>query len=488
MGRVLAALKAPFGSNETQPPADGDKITHIDFRGHNRHALGELYDLNRTPNGFNEEWSLKHWREVAERFDKMTGLARMIDDAIGNELLDYATRQECGECGGRFRLKRHGTTLVAENECVHAGGIKAYDVLLAIPSGKIVFANDLRSLTLIDDHFDVNHTIGQVRTTKAYAEDGMAHVFVGNTCPGVYRTDEGFAVQLHNGRYDEDGDYLDPGEDDEAEDAPERLGSICTDLWWYSAMDQDLFLARCAETGEDPDDFDHFVVEVEPGVYAFSDELADLDASGTVNLSRIRKVEAEAPALKSRATGLAASLEDSQFWREVNRLVGFCRSRDAALGDICTVLGNGYNWHKGSLRNINGHADDTPFRAPLTPVEEPRPTDFIPALPGFKPGFRMSGQFYPLCWNYPKLGAAPLNADPYWLAGGMMFLKSAIASDYQILGWDRNTPEQNQAQKDTHHAVMIASLDVLCEIAEQRGLVADGTLPRLFAEIAEAWA
>lgn len=491
---VLAVLRGEIKIEPKTVETDVEPITHFDFNGHNGFEIGVLYDLTKVPDpkDYNEKWRHEHWTEVAERFLRTEARCAAISSDrqrdVMEEMLAYASTRECGECGCSYTLKRQGTTLVANTTCEHPGGIKPYDVLLNVPSGKIVFANDLRSLTLVEDNFDVNYTIGQVHTTKAYAEDGMAHVFVGNTCPGVYRTDEGLAVQLHNGRYDENGNHIYPEEDDTIETVPESLGGICTDLWWYSAMDHDLFMARCAETGEDPEDFGFFTVEVEPGVYAFSDELADRDASGTVNLSRIRKVEAEAPVLKQRATGPAASLVESGFWREVEKVKRYCKdNRNFALGEICTVLGNGYRWHKGSLRDLNGHDDDTPFRTPLESVETPRPTDFVPTLPGFQPGFRVPGMFYPLYWNYPKLGDAPLDADPYWIAGGMMFLKSAINSDYKMLGEDQDPPEQVQTKRDEHHAVMIASLDVLCEIAEQRGLVQDGTLARIFAEIGEAW-
>jgi hypothetical protein len=315
--------------------------------------------------------------------------------------------------------------------------------------------------------------------TRAYAEDGMAHIFTGNTCPGVYEQSEGYAVALDN---NSDATASDPG--------PKR-GSICTDLWWYSAMDKDLFEARCAEQGIDPTGLIEVELEVEPGVYAFSDELADRDADGFVVLSRIRKVDEEAPSLRPRKTGPADNLLDSHFWKEVSKLAkikALFPYKDYVLADLFTVLGNGYDWHNNCIRNVSGRAEDEPHRAKLMPIASPRDASYVPVFENFSIGIRGGAGLYPTSMNYSTLGKTPLDADPYWLAAGMMFLKTVLSGEVKVMTSQNETEEQVAQQNADLHDVLTASLDVLCEIAEKRGIDKDGTLDRIFGEIQQAWA
>jgi hypothetical protein len=465
-------------------------ITHIDLRGHARRQSGEIIDLAVVPEGYSEKWSHEYWQGQAEQWSAKENLVSRLAE-LDPDGADHFTAHKmqilntCSECGEQFTFRREGTTLIAESECAVPGGIQPYSVLLNVPSGRIVMANDLRELTQINDNFNVNKTCGQVGLTKAYAEDGMVHIFVGNTCPGVYEKDGKIEVGLDNSWQDDE-------EDLSAEQVGKDLGSICTDLWWYSAMDGDLFEARCAEQGIDPKSLIEVEVNVEPGVYAFSDELADRDAKGYVTLSCIQKVDVPAPKLRPRQSGTAICLQDSHFWKEVERL-GKMKvifpSKDSVLADIFTVLGNGYAWHDGYLRNASGRSEDEPFRAQLKPVDAPRDASYVPLLPNFKVGIRGGTEgLYPMCWNYSKLGKTPRDADPHWMAAGMMFLRSALATEVKTIGHADETPEVAAKETEKLRHVIIASLDVLCEIAAERGIDKDGTLDGIFAEIQQAWA
>ena len=66
-----------------------------------------------------------------------------------------------------------------------------FEVLLSVPSGEIVFANDLRELVAVPDHHDLNSVEGGRAFTRSAAEQGLALIFVGNTCPSVYRDGHG---------------------------------------------------------------------------------------------------------------------------------------------------------------------------------------------------------------------------------------------------------------------------------------------------------
>ena len=464
-----------------------EPITKIDLKGHGGYEPGELLDLTVEPTGFNEKWSWKYWKDMT----KTQGLNKShIESALqinqqkfGDmtlELLTMGGTAKCSTCGERLAFAQKGDTLVALETCEHPGGLKPYAVLIDVPSGEIVFANDLRALVDVEDNYDVNSSIGVKRTTESYATDGMAHILVGNTCPTVFKTGHGLSVSLNNDWDDENGDL----------DIGEEQGSICTDLWWYSAMDKDLFEARCAELNVDPKDYMDFSVKVDPGVYSFSDEQADRDADGVVHLSHIVRSTEKAPKLKKRDFGPSDTLEDSQFWKEIEALKKsplFKGNRNYTLADILTVLGNGYEWSQGGLRNRDGQITDTPFRPKQEAVENPRDTSFIPELPDFEFGFRAKDLAYPMSFGYNTLLNAPENADPYWIAGTMMYLKSALQQDFKMIGNEKNTDEQNEKTVTINRQVMTTALDLMCEIAERQKLNSDGRLEHIFTEISNAW-
>lgn len=369
---------------------------------------------------------------------------------------------ECSHCGQTVTADATGDTFVPRYECSEPGGLKPYDVLLDVSSGKIVFANDLRSLVVIDADADVNTRFGQKMQTKAAADAGMVMVFTGNSCPSVVRSGDELQVGISLPKKG-------------------RLGTVVTDLWWYSAMDHDFFLSRCEAEGEAPEDFDHFVVEVDPGVYAFSDELADTHANKVV-LSKIRKTDAPRPVLSAEGVDTATTLKESRFWKLVERRLSFSRGGISLFGDIFCVLGGGLDWINGGLRSVSGRDDDPAYGGKLEERKGTRSDDRIPMLPGDV------GVIYPMSWNYPgKLGIAPLNIDPYWLAAGMMFAKTALTQPLKPLGEERMSEEQKQKQVDTDRAILVASLDLLCEIAEVRGLWENGRLEAVFAELVAAF-
>ncbi|MBY3155261.1 hypothetical protein HFO56_23340 [Rhizobium laguerreae] len=370
---------------------------------------------------------------------------------------------ECSHCGQRVSSVADGDVFIPKFECAEAGGLKAYDVLVGIPSGKIAFANDLRNLVVIaDDGPSVNGLIGQKVLTQSAASAGLALVFVGNSCPSVVKAGE----ELHVGcGLPKKG----------------RLGTIVTDLWWYSAMDHDFFIERCAAEGLDPEDFLDFVVDVEPGVYAFSDELADPHEDAVV-LSKIRKVDAAAPAISASGVDTATRLEDSQFWKYLSRRRE--RGGMSRLGDVFCTLGGGLDWIDGGLRSVSGREDDIAYAGgKLEDRKVVRLHKRIPLLPEKEVGI-----IYPLGWDYPgKLGIAPENIDPYWLAASMMFLATATSQPVKVLGGDRLTEEKRLEQSEENRAILAASLDLLCEIAEVRGLWESGRLEAVFTELVAAF-
>lgn len=340
---------------------------------------------------------------------------------------------------------------------------KANPVLIPVPSGRLVFANDMRRLTGHVIGFDVNTPQGVYAMTRQYAFYGMGHVFVGNSSPSVIKDEDGLRVVTNTNK--------------------EGLGTIDTSLWWYSAMDADLFDKRCAAFGIAPDlaAFDAFVVDVKPGVHAVTWEDADRDVKDAV-LSRISWVDHAPESLRQMEPDFshAPSFVESRVW---NAMITSAFSIDDMAEDMFTVLGNGFNWHHGQMSNLNGHPEDAPYAKRLPAAKDI--TDLletIPPLPDFSVGFRGMGHCYPLSQNYPKLGAAPLNADPHDLALGMMVAKSLIGADFKVIG-----PKEQDTQIQNNREILTRELMVADEIATTRGLWKDGTMERIFREIRGAW-
>ena len=171
--------------------------------------------------------------------------------------------RSCSHCGeSYFSLETNGISIRISGEpCKFANGMPLTEWELNVPSGKLVVANDLRRIfPLEDDRFNVNELIGCRQTALAYAENGMAHAFVGNTCPGVYKCGDGL-FKIANEPY-EDADPRPPFEG-------ERVAGICTDLWWYSICDHNEFKKRLKHFKRKASEFNVGIVNVKPGVYRF---------------------------------------------------------------------------------------------------------------------------------------------------------------------------------------------------------------------------
>ncbi len=447
--------------------------TKFATRGHFGHQIEDVIDIStETRENRYLTYQMKNARIVfgmlakiaAEEASKEGNLPPELEELRGLVADIMPVSPECSHCGQTVTADANGDTFVPRYECSEPGGLKPYDVLLDVSSGKIVFANDLRSLVVIEDEADVNTRFGQKTRTKAAADAGMVLVFTGNSCPSVVRNGDEIHVGISLPRKG-------------------RLGTVVTDLWWYSAMDHDFFLSRCEAKGGSPEDFDYFVVEVDPGVYAFSDELADTHASKVV-LSKIRKTDAPRPVLSADGVDTATTLKDSRFWRLVERRLSFSRGGFSLFGDIFCVAGGGLDWINGGLRSVSGRDDDPAYSGKLDERKGTRSDDRIPML-----SEAHAGVIYPMSWHAPgKIGIAPLNIDPYWLAAGMMFAKTALAYPIKPFGEERMTEEQKQKRVDTDRAILVASLDLLCEIAEVRGLWESGRLDAVFAELVAVFA
>lgn len=238
----------------------------------------DLLDRKKIENG---ELTAEEWKESREALwnlfatDPMTIIGMLPDGPMKEKhkdglLLCRSFDVECNECGERLNIRYDGKRLFTDSVCEIPGGLKPWTIELDVPSGKLVFENDFRNLfpeAEEDEHANVsvNLTKGVKLTEEMYAKYGMFHCFVGNTCPGIYKFPDGRVVigsypdEVYN-KDTEEYEPVDHGVDQYS------VGSICTDLWWFSAMDHDEYVKRGGDFEKrgwvTPD-----VVEVEPGRY-----------------------------------------------------------------------------------------------------------------------------------------------------------------------------------------------------------------------------
>lgn len=214
---------------------------------------------------------LKNVHETQVLVDSLkngTSLESPIQCTMGHDF-------ECPFCGERLQIGFDGKGLVVmADPCPHPEGLVT-EWELNVASGKIVVTNDLRTWFPSDGDHNINLMLGCHLTTLDYAKVGMAHGFVGNTCPGVYRM-PGDRYVIGNFReelWDEDEEEFVPN----PKPCPwgEEVAGVCTDLWWFSIVDLEEFQRRVPHYTPDADveaflkDRNFHVVDVKPGVYKF---------------------------------------------------------------------------------------------------------------------------------------------------------------------------------------------------------------------------
>lgn len=139
------------------------------------------------------------------------------------------------------------------------------EVAIDIPSGYIVFSDDLRDPYNVPESKrspqNATGPLWQKMITKAYGEAGLFHGYVGNSCPSIHKHDGKFIIGTSS--YDEKT-Y------ETRDDLPgEYVGAVITDLWWYSLADKDNLVQLLKEQGSDTIEETNFdgMLKVDPGRY-----------------------------------------------------------------------------------------------------------------------------------------------------------------------------------------------------------------------------
>lgn len=175
--------------------------------------------------------------------------------------------------------------------CQYPKGLEEYDNKVDIPSGKVMFANDLRCLFPDSDNLSdayitkksgyynsINSDVGVMYNKEFWNNLGMVYVQVGNTSPNVFKDKETGIISVKFKNIYIDDEDLSQYEQDEEEDegyvknysdTEQDMGRICTDLWAVCAVDYDLMKSLCLKHNIDFEKLSEDCIEVavEPGKY-----------------------------------------------------------------------------------------------------------------------------------------------------------------------------------------------------------------------------
>jgi hypothetical protein len=219
----------------------------------------------------------------------------------GHPFIPDLTTARCGFCDQLAKpLVVTDDAVTVATPCPYPNGLTSV-ITLNVPSGKIIVADDLRPVYnwdeteqewwLAEDYTRMasyNSALGQYQAVQAMAAAGCAYGPVGNSCPGLYRTEDGTYVIASLAYSEETDDEVLPA-------GWEHLASVITDLWAYSIADFEDWKAR----GGDPESlgWGQTVLDVTPGTYEFTHHTGERtfnrDAEGTVIFAHVQFLEGE---------------------------------------------------------------------------------------------------------------------------------------------------------------------------------------------------
>lgn len=249
--------------------------------------------------------------------------------------------QKCNHCGAYPQGETNGLEIRFKSSCPAPNGVYPCVTKLNVPSGRLVIENDLRELFPNPDHFDVNTDWGLVETTKSYAEIGLAHGFVGNTCPGFY-LGAGRKSTYHIGTVSTE--YWDGKgyRKRRVRSLGTRLAGICTDLWWYSICDADEFVRRGGNLSNVT------VVDLKPGVYQITQNArVECEKNNPSVYATFKWLGKPKPwqDLNARYQNMNVTPYDFITWYNATYR-GTRKDWAAPMNHALCVIGNGMDWHE----------------------------------------------------------------------------------------------------------------------------------------------
>jgi hypothetical protein len=189
--------------------------------------------------------------------DNETGV--LIMDGRVAHVID--AHHACAACDAYpvYELADADTVRIAA-PCPHPDGVTTtFD--LKVPSGRIVYANDLRPV-YGDGHCEAsyNTALGHHQYALSMAAKGCAYGHVGNSCPGLYPTGPG-SYMIASPEYNEADGTEDPPES-------QRLALMVTGVWVYSIADYQDWRDK---GGRDEDVLGNGgIIDIPAGTYTFT--------------------------------------------------------------------------------------------------------------------------------------------------------------------------------------------------------------------------
>jgi len=165
----------------------------------------------------------------------------------------FCVIETCGTCGKRVSFKRSDPQdetkeeYTADTACQYKDGFPPIEALMEVPSGEILFFNDIRREYNDEESFDICTIKGTKEFTDFYAEQGLIMHFVGNTCPSIFQVSPD-KLEVGHAAYDIDDEENIPETPPSSCDPNKSIGYVCTDLWWYCAVDRSIFEKHIGKT------------------------------------------------------------------------------------------------------------------------------------------------------------------------------------------------------------------------------------------------
>jgi hypothetical protein len=231
----------------------------VDLRGHfglGKVSGGELAAENHVISERMQS-ALSLVFDIDPRFKSLRGIAGRVAGE------DYLTRLSlgCFHCGKEVTVERVGqkkSEYQTSTDCVSPRALRPFDVKLQVRSGKIVFANDMRDFigrearVKAENAGSIESVVGIKKVIKSFEKEGLVHFLVGNSCPSIYQRKDGSLRVAPD-----------------ALEGAKKVGWVCTDLWWVSAMDFNVAKILTKRFGIERDSKRETIVRVKKGTWAF---------------------------------------------------------------------------------------------------------------------------------------------------------------------------------------------------------------------------
>lgn len=222
-------------------------VTTFDFNGHlNYSANYQMIEKGRLLfTRFGSPWFIKmdyaipdEDLEMLLQFHKNPSIPmpRFI------QFFDPSFTNFCFNCCESITMETNGKSIRLKDSCKHPQGYPVGTIDVNFPTGCIAINDDLRpwfrkawEVTKNEDkEYDINHQKGIQNVASVYAQQGCLTGFIGNTSPGVYQDPKNpsrLIIGLPRAIKE------DPWETEDNICGFKYIGTINTDLWWYSIAD-----------------------------------------------------------------------------------------------------------------------------------------------------------------------------------------------------------------------------------------------------------